>query len=319
MTDTLSEVLRSVRLVGGVFLEADFTAPWCVTSRISPEDCKAFMDQPQQVIAYHYVIEGRLLVEIGDECSVEVKAGEVALLPRNDAHTLGSGAKLMPISADDLIRPGPAGGLAQISHGGGGTATRMVCGFLASEEGFNPLIASLPRVLKTGFGESASREWLEASVRYAAQQLAAGQLATSNAMSRLSELLLVEAVRNYAGELDEQAGGWLKGVRDPYVGRALAQIHGDLGRHWTAEELARHAGLSRSAFVERFTARIGMPPIRYLTYWRLQSASHQLRESSRNIAQTAYSVGYESEAAFSRAFKRQFGLSPAQWRLAQAG
>jgi AraC-like DNA-binding protein len=312
--DSLSEVLRSVRLAGGVFLDARFTAPWCITSKITPEDCQPFMATPAQVIAFHFVVGGRMLLEIEGDPPVEFGAGEVAMLPRNDGHTLGSAARLKPVNADTLILPDSAGALAQIAHGGGGAETHVVCGFLASEDGYNALIASLPRVLKLDFRETASRDWVEASVRFAARELSEGQLASSAVMSRLSELLFIEAVRRYAVDLAESETSWLRGVRDPHVGPALALMHRRLDVPWTAEKLATEAGLSRSAFVERFTSRVGMPPIRYLTYWRLQTAKHLLHQTEKNIAQLAYSVGYESEAAFSRAFKREIGMSPAQWR-----
>lgn len=190
----------------------------------------------------------------------------------------------------------------------------MVCGFLGSEEAFNPLLSSLPRVLRLDLREGTSREWIEASVRFAASELAEGRLASSSVMSRLSEVLLVEAVRAYASRLDGGATGWLRGLGDPQIGRALSLIHADMREHWTAEDLARAVGVSRSAFVERFSELIGMPPGRYLAFWRLRAARHQLRETRRSIAQIAHGVGYGSEEAFSRAFKREFGLSPARWR-----
>ena len=162
--------------------------------------------------------------------------------------------------------------------------------------------------------DAASREWIEASVRFAASELAEGRLASSDVITRLSESLLTEAVRQYSTTLAEEEVGWLKGLKDPQVGRALALIHHKLDAPWTSEELAREVALSRSAFVERFTTLIGMPPIRYLTFWRLQTAKLGLREARKTIAQLAYSVGYESEEAFSRAFKREFGVPPARWR-----
>lgn len=312
--DALSEVLRSVRLSGGVFLEARFTEPWCIASQITPEDCRPFMATPAQVIAFHFVIAGRMRLDVDGSAPIELVAGEVAMLPRNDRHKIGSEDGVQPVSADELIRPGPDGGLPQIAYGGDGAASHIVCGFLASEDGFNALIASLPAVLKLDFGETASRDWIEASLRLAARQLAEGQLASSNLISRLSELLFVEAVRKYATDNSERATGWLSGINDPYVGRALTLIHRGLNAQWTAEKLAAEVSLSRSAFVERFTSRVGMPPIRYLTYWRLQTAKHLLRETQKNVARIAYEVGYDSEAAFSRAFKREFGLPPTSSR-----
>jgi AraC-like DNA-binding protein len=314
MTDPLSDVLRSVRLTGGVFLEARFTAPWCVAARITAEDCRPFMASLAQVIAYHFVVEGGLLVSIDGEPSIEVRAGEIVLLPRNDRHTLASAHGLTPVSAKDLIQPSADGGLARISYGGGGAPTRLVCGFLGTEETYNPLIAALPGMLTLDVRKATSRDWIEASVRFAAGELAGGRLASSDVMSRLSELLLVEAVRRYAATLADNETGWLNGLRDPHVGRALALIHRDISAPWSAETLAREVALSRSAFTERFRTLVGVPPIRYLTVWRLRTARLQLRESRKSVSQLAYAVGYESEAAFSRAFKREFGLSPARWR-----
>ena len=196
--------------------------------------------------------------------------------------------------------------------------TEIFCGFLASEDAYNPLMSTLPKALKTNVREGATREWIEASVRFAAAELAEDKLASASVISRLSESLLTEAVREYSSTLAEGDLGWLNGVKDPQIGRALALIHHKLAEAWSAESLATEVALSRSAFVERFTSLVGMPPIRYLTIMRLQTAKMNLRETSKSIAQLAYSVGYESAEAFSRAFKREYGVSPAQWR-GQAG
>ena len=316
--DALSEVLSTVRLTGGVFLDARFTAPWCVTANMDADDVRPFLATPTQLIAYHVIIEGRLLAWIPGEPSMEVSAGEVLLFPGNDGHILGSAHGLPLVRTGKLIRPGVNGGLAHVDHGGGGAATKIVCGFLASEQGYNPLIAALPKILKLDLRKAVSREWVEASVRFAAAELASGKLPSSSVMSRLSETLLVEAVREYASTLPENESGWLRGLRDPHVGRALTLIHGNIGKDWSVEDLAREVALSRSAFVDRFTSLVGMPPIRYLTVWRMRTAKLHLREKRNTIAQLAHAVGYQSEEAFSRAFKREFGVSPAHWRDSQA-
>jgi AraC-like DNA-binding protein len=234
--------------------------------------------------------------------------------PRNDAHTLASDRGIRPVTARQLIQPSPDGGLSRICYGGGGVATRIVCGFLASEDTYNPLISTLPKALKIDVRQGSAREWIEASVRFAAGELAEGRLASSSVMTRVSESLLIEAVRQYSSTLREEEVGWLKGLKDQHVGRALALIHHNVCTPWSTEALAKEVALSRSAFVERFTSLVGVPPIRYLTAWRLQTAKLTLRETRKTIAQLAHSVGYESEEAFSRAFKREFGLSPALWR-----
>ena len=314
MIDPLSEVLRSVRLTGGIFLDARFTAPWSVHTQILAEDCGSFVVKPSLLIAYHFVIAGKLLVSVDGEPTVEVRAGEIVLLPRNDIHTLSSASGLVPTSARHLIQPSADGGLAKILHGGGGEPAQIVCGFLGSEESYNPLIAALPRVLKLDVQEGVARDWVEASMRYAAGELTAGRFASSNLMSRLSELLFVEAMRQYSVTYADQDAGWLRGVADPQIGRALAAIHHNFSLPWSADSLAKEVSMSRSAFVDRFTTLIGMPPIRYLTVWRLQAAKLGLRETRKTIEQLAQEVGYGSGEAFSRAFKREFGLSPARWR-----
>jgi len=316
--DPLSDLMRAVRLTGGVFLEARFTAPWCISANMDASDCRPFLANPTQLVAYHYVIAGAMTVAIPGEPSIEVAAGEAVLFPRNDPHLLASGPGLAPVRAGTLIRPGAAGGPVRIDHGGGGAETRMVCGFLASEEGCNPLIASLPGMLKLDLRQSASRDWVEASVRFAAAELAEGRLASSEMLSRLSELLLVESVRRYAAQLGEAEAGWLRGLKDRQIGRALALIHRDLRAPWTAETLARDVALSRSAFMQRFRDLVGEPPIRYLTRWRLRAARMRLGDPALSVASVAHAVGYESEEAFSRAFKREFGRSPARWRAERA-
>lgn len=314
MLDPLSDVLRTVRLSGGVFLDVRMTAPWSVISQVTADDCGAVLANPAQLISFHVVLEGEMQLDVEGWATTTVKDGEIVLLPRNDAHRIGSDQGIEPVPGRTLVQPSPSGGLARVVHGGGGKPTHMVCGFLGSEDDANPVLTSLPRVLKLDLREGTARAWIESSVRFAASELADGRLASSSVVSRLSEVLLIEAVRHYASTLHEADVGWMKGLADPKIGRALAVIHGDLAKPWSAEELAREVAMSRSAFVERFTALVGVPPIRYLTQSRMQSAKLQLRETRKSIAQIAPTVGYESEEAFSRAFKRECGASPARWR-----
>lgn len=312
--DALSDLLQAVRLTGGVFLDAHFTAPWCVTSRIDPEDCRPYLATPLQVIGYHYVVEGRMLVSIDGRRVVEVRAGETVLLPRNDLHLLGSTMDRKPVFAHDLIQGSAPGELARISHGGGGEHTHIVCGFLGSDQQRNPLLATLPPLLTVDMTLAGAADWIESSLRFAISGLREGKIGTSTVMRKLSELMFVEAVRRYAEALPAEQRGWLAGVRDPCVGRALSLLHGKLGHPWTAEALAKEVAMSRSAFGERFAALVGMPPMRYVTFWRLQVAKEKLRDGGQPIAQIAYEVGYTAEAAFIRAFKREFGVPPATWR-----
>lgn len=318
MTDPLSDVLRAVRLSGGVFLDARFSAPWCIHSNLQSTDCRRFRVAAVQLLAYHVVVEGRLLASIDGLPPVEVQEGEIILFPQNDCHSLASGSGIAPVRARDLVQRAADDVIGHIDYGGGGDVTRIVCGFLGSEDTFNPLLSTLPRMLKVDVRKGTSREWIEASVTFAASELAKGRLASSNVLSRLSEVLLVEAVREYASSLADAEPGWLMGIRDQNIGRALALIHQEISRDWTAEALARQVALSRSAFMDRFTALVGMPPIRYLTAWRLRTAKLLLKETAKPVAQIAHEVGYDSEEAFSRAYKREFGVSPARSRRIQA-
>ena len=317
--DTLSEILRTVRLKGGIFLDARFTPSWSVASSITPDDLQPYMKQAEVLCALHYVISGEMYVEVEGEEPLLVKSGELVLLPRNTLHVLSNRPGQRPVPSGDLIQPGDNGGLASIVHGSGsGPLTNLVCGYLANEEMRNPLMATLPPMLKVNVSEGASRDWIESSVRYGAQQLSEGHHATSSVMARLSELLFVEAVRAYSETQEVHEQHWLHGLKDQYVGRALAALHDRLAHGWSVADLAEVAGLSRSAFVERFTAAMGTPPMQYLAKSRMLLAKELLVERQKSIGQVAAAVGYDAEAAFNRAFKREFGVPPARWRDQQA-
>jgi AraC-like DNA-binding protein len=315
--DALSDVLRVAHLTGGVFLHAEFFAPWCMAARVAPEHCAPVLGPASHLILYHYVIEGELdlRVEGEDGETLALAAGEVVLLPRNDLHVMGSDLNLPPAMGSDIIQPPRNGGLFSIRHGGDGARTRMVCGFLGcdSAEG-NPVISALPPAFKLDLERGAGAEWIQSTFQYAAEEVAAGRPGSETVLAKLSELLFVEAVRRYAETLPEGRTGWLAGLRDTHVARALALIHRDITRPWTVDELGREVGLSRSALADRFIGLIGMPPIQYVANWRMQVATQKLRNTSASLAQVADMVGYESEAAFSRAFKKAVGTAPATWR-----
>jgi AraC-like DNA-binding protein len=312
--DAFSDVLRVTRLSGGVFLEAEFTAPWCISGKISTDDCKPFLTAPRHVIASHFVAGGsmRLRIEGGD--ALEVRAGEFVVLPHNDRHVFGSdlNAALMP--AGEVIQPPQGGGISRIRYGGGGATTQLLCGFLGSDAPFSPLLSALPSVLKLNVRATPSGAWIESSFRFAASEIAAGRLGSTTVIAKLSELLFVEAVSEFVASLPAERRGWLAGLRDPQIGRALAALHARPTEPWTAEALAVEVGMSRSVFAERFTSLVGQPPMQYLTLWRMHVAAQRLREGRGSVAQIGFAIGYESEAAFSRAFKRQFGTSPGTWR-----
>jgi AraC-like DNA-binding protein len=312
--DALSDALRVMGLTGGVFFEAHFTAPWCAVGKIGPEHCRPYLSAPGQVICFHFVADGRCVAQIEGAPACELAAGDVVVFPRNDVHVLGSAVNIRPVPVSELIQPGDGGALPKIVHGGGGTSARLVCGFLGGEALLNPLLAALPPILKVTLADVPGGDWIARSFFYAASDLASGGPGAATVMSKMSELLFVETIRHFLAHEPSERTGWLASLRDPVIARALALLHTHPERDWTTEDLADQVHLSRSAFAERFTALLGQPPMRYLTMWRMQLAAQSLRRGQRTIAQIAYDCGYESEATFTRAFKREFGMPPSAWR-----
>ena len=314
--DALSDVLRVAQLSGGVFLHAEFTAPWCVATRVTSQLCAPFLGPTAHLVPYHYVLEGEFRVALEGGESQALRSGDVVLFPRNDTHILGSDLGLPAVLGGDLIRPPDAGeGLYSIRHGGGGARARMICGFLGSDgANGNPVLATLPPVIRLKTEETGSAEWIRSTFQYAADEVARGRPGSETVLAKLSELLFVEAVRRYLEDLPADQTGWLAGLRDPVVARVLALMHGDIARPWSVDELGRQVGSSRSVLAERFGRFIGTAPMQYLAHWRLQVAAQKLKSTSASLAQVAEAIGYESEAAFSRAFKKKFGSAPATWR-----
>lgn len=314
--DPISDLLHAVRLNGAVFLEAGFTEPWSVFSRLSEEDCERLGAQHGRVIAYHYVETGMALVKVEGGASLRVGAGEIVLLPRNDDHVLASDLNLRPTFADPHITVSEDG-MCKLTYGGGGAPTAIYCGYLAHDESLHPLLSLLPTAIKLKVDEVGGAQWMESTFRYAARQPIDPARQRPALIARLAELLLVEGLRQHMAQHATQ--GLLQGLRDAPVSRALALLHRDIARTWTTEELAETVAMSRSAFAERFTRLVGAPPMRYLSQRRLEEASRRLQQTRGTVASIAFGVGYESEAAFTRSFKKAFGLPPVAWRRRQTG
>ena len=312
MHDPLSDVLRMVRLSGGVFLSSEMTAPWSVAAAVTPVECLTFDLEPRQIVAYHYVVEGSMYIAVGMLPPVKVSAGEIVMLPQNDRHVVSSAPELPPM-ADRLILPPPVDGISRLKFGGDGERCHLLCGFLSSDD-FNPLFATLPKLLKIDVASLGTGDWIESSMQFAVAELSQGRPASSGIMSRLSELLFVEAVRTFAGSATEDEASWLRAISDPKIGRVVSTMHRSISNDWTVEALAREAGLSRTAFITRFAAATGLPPMAYLKAWRLRAARISLAEGQQSVAQVGYSVGYDSEEAFGRAFKKEFGIAPGQYQ-----
>ena len=311
----LSDMLRAARLSGGVFMRAEFSEPWCVAAQMTPELCAPFLRRTKHLVPYHYVVEGKLYASLDDGLPISLQSGDLVLFPRNDAHVMGSDLNLKPVKVRDIMMAADGNGLHAIRHGSGGAATVMICGYLGSESAAsNPVLATLPRLLRLKVDEAGPAEWIRSSFHYAASEVAAGRSGSDTILTRLSELLFAEAVRRYAEALPEGQAGWLNGMGDSVVARALGLMHGEIGRDWSVDAIGRAIGVSRSVLAEKFVRLIGMAPMQYLAKWRMQIAAQLLRETSASLGQVAVSVGYGSEAAFSRAFKREFGAAPASWR-----
>jgi AraC-like DNA-binding protein len=313
--DALSDVLRAARLGGGIFFHAEFSAPWCLAARMTPEMCGPLLPSAGNLIPYHYVAGGELSVAVDGQPARRLGRGDIVVFPRNDFHLMGSDLGLPPVSAAQVVLAGGGDRIPTVRHGGGGAVASLVCGFLACDQLLgNPIVSALPAAIVLRVDDTDSADWIRSTFQYAAHEAAAGQPGSETVLAKLSELLFVEAVREYVRAMPPERSGWLAGLRDPGVGRALALMHNEIAHPWSVEELGRRSGLSRSSLSERFTRLIGVSPMHYLVDWRLQVAGQLLRETADPLARIAERVGYESEAAFSRAFKKKFGRAPAGWR-----
>jgi AraC-like DNA-binding protein len=277
------------------------------------------MPFPCHVIAYHYVTHGRVLLQIENRQPIPVEGGKVIIFPANDRYRLGSDLNVKAVNAKELVIPPANGKLARIEHGGGGERTHIMCGFLGTDAPNDPLIQILPSVLTIDVADAGSADWIESSLRFAAREMAAERTGSLTLLAQLAECLFMEAVRRYVDSVPFPERGWLAGFSDPVVARALSLLHARRDHPWTVDKLAAEIGLSRSAFADRFARVMGEPPMRYLGKQRLRLAAQRLRTSHEPLAQIGFETGYESEAAFNRAFKREFGVPPAAWRARSMG
>ena len=312
--DVLAEMLRSLRLSGSVFLNANFSAPFGV---LSPKDYdeSTLLAHMRHISIFHLIAAGDCTVEIATGERRKVSAGDILLLPFAEAHKFWNGEFLEMAFGPDLMRAGPVKGLSSINHGGGGATTRMVCGFVESSEFlFAPLFRSLPPLLIDRTSEDKVGALLTSTVKQILELADAATPGTELMLGRLMELLFVEVLRRYAEQLPAGASGWFAALNDPIAGRALQLVHREPARRWTVDSLAREAGTSRTVLAERFHAVMGQAPIEYVIGWRMQLAAERIRNSKDSLAEIAADIGYESEAAFNRAFKRVSGTTPGRWR-----
>ena len=306
--DVLSDILGSLRLTGGVVIDADLHGDFCVRAQFTPAHCAPFFPTPDTLISYHYVRCGRMIVEVDGMPPAIVEAGGIAILPRNDPHLLSSRPGLQPADADEIGWV-TADGVHHVEQGTDGPKTEVWCGFLGTAKSSeHPLLDALPPLLVLDVADGEA-EWLDSSLRFVAEENP-----PPDVVAKLAELFLGQAIRDYVETLPADAKGWLRGLTDPAVTKALGIIHNRFAEDLEVEQLAREAGVSRTVLGERFVELIGEPPMRYAGRWRMRMAANMLREGRDNTANIAFAVGFNSEAAFNRAFKREYGEPPATWR-----
>jgi len=306
--DVLDQILSSLRLTGGVVVDGEFSGDFCVDAEFTPGHFEPFFPTPDKLISYHYVRSGQLVVEVDGMAPVTLSAGDVAILPRNDPHKLESRTGLVPADPSEISKV-TADGVHRVTTGTEGPKAEVWCGFLATaKDSEHPLLDALPSLLTLSVA-GGEAEWLDSSMRFLAEQQP-----SPDVVARLAELFVTQAVREYVERLPAGASGWVRGLADPAVARALSVIHSRYAEDLDVELLAREAGVSRTVLGERFTDLLGEPPMRYCGRWRMHIAANMLREGKQSTANIAYSVGFNSEAAFNRAFKREYGEPPATWR-----
>ncbi|HVO78529.1 MAG TPA: AraC family transcriptional regulator [Candidatus Bathyarchaeia archaeon] len=313
--DVLSEVLKVVKLDGAFFYNAEFSSPWSFRSPPSRTLARYVAPSAGHVIIYHLLIEGRGFARLEDGERIPLEAGDIVIFPHGDAHVMDNGSRITAVDDDQKLARIFSQGLKISRMGGGGEVTRFVCGYMACDPRLaQAVLSGLPPVFKVNIRNDDAGRWLENSIRFSVGEAGASRPGGEAVLAKLSEALFVETLRRYIGLLPVQQTGWLAGARDPQVGNALALMHRSPARPWTIADLARETGISRSVLAERFRHYLGEPPMSYLTRWRLQLGAHLLKSSSSSVLEIAAEVGYESEAAFNRAFKREFGLPPARFR-----
>lgn len=330
--DVLSDVLRVIRLSGAVFFTAEFTSPWAIATPASRTLAPSLTPKAECFSMFHVLTQGSCWANVKGEAAVQMSAGDVLVVPHGDEHVLSSDPSLKPAPMHDVLHQIPSPGMAPVVYGSGGEVARFVCGFLHCDQKFDPLFSTLPRLLfvRTNQGEvvikSAKTDssgahvplhsgmWMNTTLYYLIQEAGAERPGNQSILARLTELMFVEVLRQYMQKLSSDQKGFLAGLKDPQVSRALSMLHAEPARAWTVDDLAHGVGVSRSGLADRFTELIGESPMRYLTIWRMHLAKQLLSEGALSAGEVALRVGYDSEYAFNRAFKRHVGEPPATWR-----
>jgi len=314
--DAFSEILSGVKLSGAVFFNAEFSAPWGFSTPPTSTITAKLAPKKTHLVLYHFVLAGGTVAQLVDGPSIALSAGDIIVFPHAHQHHMtsekGAAAPFPDYGISAKIK---ARDLRPLQAGGGGATSRFVCGYMTCDPYISrPILSGLPPVFKVNIRTDHSGHWLESSILHLVEEAASGHVGSEAMLAKLSEALFVDTFRRYVASLPEQQMGWLAGSRDPIVGKSLGLLHSRIAHPWTIADLADQVGISRSGLVKRFTQYLSEPPMTYLTRWRLQLAARSLEGTSRGVAEIAADIGYESEAAFNRAFKREFGQPPGQYR-----
>jgi AraC-like DNA-binding protein len=313
--DVLSEVLKVVKLQGAMFYHGEFSAPW---SFLSPRSCNYaphLAEGAVHVIIYHLLTEGRASARLEDGESISLDPGDIVIFPHGDPHIVENGPSTKTVDMTPELARVLSQGLKVSRMGGGGEVTKFICGYMVCDPRLSQVFLSgLPPVFKVSIRNDPSGQWLENSIRFSVNEADPSRAGGEAVVAKLSEVLFVETLRAYIAHLPPEQTGWLAGARDAEIGKTLALMHRNPAHPWTIAALAKEVGVSRSVLAERFRHYLNEAPMAYLTRWRLQLGAQKLASTSYSVAQVAAEVGYESEAAFNRAFKREFEVPPARFR-----
>lgn len=313
--DPYSEILSGLKLQGAIFFRGEFSAPWFVNAPPSPQLAAALGLDDAHVVNFHLLTEGEAIVELPAGDRLALRGGEIVIFPHGDAHYLMSTDGTCRVEDAAVAAKVRARDLSPLRCGGGGAPAKFVCGFMACNPFFcRSVVSGLPPVISVDIRSDPAGRWVENSLLHLLEEMDSTSVGSAAVLAKLSETLFIEALRRYAAQLPEKCVGWLAAARDPYIGRALVLLHSRMAHPWTIGNLASTVGLSRSGFIDRFSRLLAMPPMSYLTRLRMHLAARALVTSAVSMPTIAAQVGYQSEAAFNRAFSRELGMPPARYR-----
>ncbi len=327
--DVLSDVLRTVRLTGSIFFTADLNDPWSITSPGSDIIIKHLPYKAECLTLFHIITEGSCWFQPEKMKPFSLQKGSVIIFPHSCKHIMCSNRSIHPVPLLNLLSFEHIKGLSDVQYGGDGMKTQFICGYLLCDQRFNPMLGAIPEVIVLSYQDIPvenswekplniipfqKNSWLDTMLKQLINEVKGKSIGAGTIVTRLTELMYIEVLRRYMQGLPERSKGWLAALRDHEVGRALRLMHGQPANKWNVEQLAAEVGVSRSAFARRFTDLTGESPMRYLTGWRMQLAKKMLQQPDLSLSMVAEKIGYDSNIAFSKAFKRFNGIPPGNWR-----